>query len=63
MENGSDSEMTDHMNKHEDARRNVSIRRIIIIMALVTTVISILLLTATYYMSIPHRIEHHNRPN
>ena len=37
------------MNKHEDARRNVSIRRIIIIMALVTTVISILLLTATYY--------------
>ena len=51
------------MNKHEDARRNVSIRRIIIIMALVTTVISILLLTATYYMSIPHRIEHHNRPN
>ena len=49
MENGSDSEMTDHMNKHEDARRNVSIRRIIIIMALVTTVISILLLTATYY--------------
>ena len=37
------------MNKSEEARRNVSIRRIIIALALVTMVISIMLLTATYY--------------
>lgn len=41
--------MTGHMNKSEEARRNVSIRRIIIALALVTMVISIMLLTATYY--------------
>ena len=37
------------MKKSEEARRNVSIRSIIIAMALVTMVISALLLTATYY--------------
>lgn len=37
------------MKRSEEARRNVSIRSIIIAMALVTMVISALLLTATYY--------------
>ena len=37
------------MNKSEEVRRNVSIRSIIIALALVTMVLSIMLLTATYY--------------